>query len=41
MKKEIYTPPAMDIFEVKVEKGFATSDSNPNFTIDEWGNQSF
>lgn len=41
MKREIYIPPAVDIIEVKVEKGFAASDSNPNFTIDEWGNQSF
>ena len=41
MKKEIYTSPAVEIFEVKVEKGFATSDPNPSFPIDEWGNQNF
>ena len=41
MKKEIYISPMVEIFEATVEKGFATSDPNPSFPIDEWGNQNF
>lgn len=39
MTKQIYVPPTIEVIEVEIEKGFATS--NPTFPIDDWGNQNF
>ena len=39
MTKLIYVPPTIEVIEVKIEKGFATS--TPNFPINDWGHQNF
>lgn len=39
MIKKTYAPPTMEIIEVNIEKGFASS--TPTFPIDDWGTQNF
>ncbi len=35
-EKELYLSPQMEVYEIKVEKGFAAS-SAPGSTINNWG----
>ena len=41
MKKKIYLQPIVEIVEIEVEKGFAASNPEPSFPINDWGNQNF
>ena len=36
MKREIYIVPELEIIEIGIEKGFATSDTTSSMEIGEW-----
>lgn len=41
VKKEVFEPMEVNVIDVEVEKGYATSGHNDPVTIQQWGNGSW